>query len=227
MTVLGADGCPGGAWVVAQVGGGAADVAGPACLWLATDTAELLDRARFLGVQAVALDVPIGLPDHGRRDCDLAARSLLGAGRASSVFAAPTRRVLAARTYLEGRSLQPSLSAQTFALMPRIRQVDEELRRRGPTIHSRVVECHPEVVFQRLVGHPLPGKKTAAGALQRIAALTDALGALPRLGPVEAGLDDALDALACAWTALRWAGGTAEVLGGAPDSAGVPMRIVI
>jgi len=181
-----------------------------------------------VGAVAIALDVPIGLPDDGVRACDVAARrSLARGGGASSVFAAPTRRVLSATGYAQARALQPSLSAQSFALVPRIREVDDALRRRGPAVHDRVVECHPEVVFRRLAGFPVIRKKSAAGALQRIGVLTDALGSLPRVGPVGAAIDDALDALACAWTARRWARGEADVLGDEVDGKGVPMRIVV
>jgi predicted RNase H-like nuclease len=222
VIVLGADGAPRGAWVVAELRDGRPprlrEVPGPALLPLADE----------LGADAVALDVPIGLPEDGTRACDVEARrALAGGGRPSSVFAAPSRRVLAAAGYAEARALQPSLSAQAFGLVPRIRDVDAALRERGPQAHRRVVECHPEVTFRQLTGHPLQRKKSAGGALQRIGALTDALGPLPRVGPVGAALDDALDALACAWTALRWAGGEAVVLGDEVDATGAPMRIVV
>ena len=222
MIVLGADGAPGGAWAVAHLADGE-----PPRLWLAPDTEHLLAAADELGAAAVALDVPIGLPEHGVRPCDVAARLALAGGGASSVFAAPTRRVLAAATYADARALQPSLSAQAFGLVPRIREVDTALRARAPQVHDRVVECHPEVVFRRLAGRPLPRKKSAAGVLQRLAALTAALGSVPTDGPVRAAVDDALDALACAWTARRWARAQAEVLGGEVDALGVPMRIVV
>jgi predicted RNase H-like nuclease len=43
------------------------------------------------------------------------------------------------------------------------------------------------------------------------------------------GLDDALDALACAWTAQRWAAGIARTLPDEPprDNRGLPVRIVV
>lgn len=220
--VLGADGCPGGAWVVAAL-----RPAEPPALWTAPHTAALVELAETLEAAALALEVPIGLPEDGVRPCDVQARGRLFRGGAPSVFAAPTRRVLAARTYAAGRELQPSLSAQTFGLVPRIREVDRLLRTRGSSVHTWVVECHPEVAFRQMTGRPMLGKKSAGGALQRIAALTDAVGPLPQVGPVDAALDDALDALACAWTARRWARGEAEVLGGDVDAAGVPMRIVV
>ena len=45
--------------------------------------------------------------------------------------------------------------------------------------------------------------------------------------PPGARLDDALDALAAAWSAQRWAAGTAEVLGEELDDRGRPMRVVV
>ena len=94
-------------------------------------------------------------------------------------------------------------------------------------MHDLVVECHPEVSLRALTGRVLPRKKSAPGALQRLAALQAALGAVPADAPASAALDDALDALACAWTALRWLRGQAEVLGGEVDATGTPMRIVV
>jgi predicted RNase H-like nuclease len=211
--VLGVDGCPGG-WVGALV-------EGTSVAWLL-----LPDAAAVLAVDAAAvgIDMPIGLPAIGPRACDVAARRLLGARR-SSVFQAPVRAVVAASSYAEARGLSVaasgrSLSAQTWNLVPRIRDLDTVL-----TDHARVVEVHPEVVFARLAGE-LPPKKTAAGAAARLAALRTWIPSWPA-PPRPARLDDALDALACAWTAARWLRGEAEVLGDELDETGTPMRIVI
>ncbi len=46
--------------------------------------------------------------------------------------------------------------------------------------------------------------------------------------PVPAAPDGALNALVAAWSARRWAGGAAEVLGGEADpSTGRPMRMIV
>jgi predicted RNase H-like nuclease len=221
--VLGADGSKGGGWAVLMIGG-----EGGLEWHAADDTAALLQLADEHGADAVALDVPIGLPALGAtRACDVLARARLGARR-SSVFAAPPREVLGCASYAEARPLAPSLSAQAFGLVPRIREVDDELRARGADVHRRVVECHPELAFSVLAAGrlPLAAKKSAAGALQRIALLEQALDRdLPLDVPPSAALDDALDAAACALVALRWARAEAEVLGGEVDALGVPMRI--
>ena len=70
---------------------------------------------------------------------------------------------------------------------------------------------------------------TTRGAGQRIAALGRWLDVASALGDLPAGarLDDVLDALAAAWSARRWAAGTAEVLGAELDDRGRPMRVVV
>ena len=224
LLVLGADGCKGGGWAIGMIDG-----EGELSWHAAATTAALLELADEHEADAVALDVPIGLPSLGRtRACDDLTRGRLGVRR-SSVFAAPPREVLRCATYAEARPLAPSLSAQAFGLVPRIREVDDVLRAHGPDAHRRVVECHPELAFAQLAAGrlPLAAKKTAAGALQRIRLLEEALDEdLPLDVPGGASLDDALDAAACALVALRWARGEAEVLGDELDALGTPMRIV-
>ena len=90
LLVVGADGCRGGGWAVAMIDG-----EGALSWHWAADTPALLELADEYDADAVALDVPIGLPALGaRRACDDLARGRLGARR-SSVFAAPPREVLA------------------------------------------------------------------------------------------------------------------------------------
>ncbi len=217
--VWGADGRKGGGWVVASL------VPGDGLRW--HDAPDARSLLALVGDGVLAVDVPIGLPDHGVRAADVEARRRLAGGRASSVFAAPVRGVLAHRTYAEARPAYPSLSAQTFGLVPRIRDVDEALREAGLAVHDHVVECHPEVSLRTLTGVVLPGKKTAAGSLARLDALQGALGPVPTDVPPAAALDDALDALACLWTARRLLRGEAHTLGTETDAYGLPMRIVV
>jgi predicted RNase H-like nuclease len=99
-----------------------------------------------------------------------------------------------------------------------------------PADEARVLEAHPELAFCLMGGGPgLAGKRTTAGAATRLRLLTawrpDVLDVLAR-APQPAGLDDALDALACAWVARRWLRGQACVLGdGSRDRRGLLMRI--
>jgi predicted RNase H-like nuclease len=205
-TVLGADGCPDNGWIVLA--------AGPAGLsWHHVVGAEALRAlADSFGAVAVAVDVPLGLTSAGPRGCDTAARAFLGGRAASSIFPAPARSVLGCHSYAEARQLQPSLSAQAWALVARIRDADAWLAG-----DPRFFECHPETSFRVLTSAVLARKKTAAGALERVAALHGVLGELPTDVPLGARLDDALDAAICAWSALRRADGLARSFGTGPQ----------
>src|SRR5690606_31915637 len=100
----------------------------------------------------LAIDIPIGLTDDGPRPPDVAARALLGP-RASSVFPAPVRATLNANSYEDACDLSfaargKRLSKQSFAILPKIREVDELLRTRSATeFPVPVHEVHPEVSF--------------------------------------------------------------------------------
>lgn len=223
MRVRGVDGCRGG-WLSVDVSAGFAD---PSWRWwpLAETPLTLGSRA---DLAAVAIDVPIGLPDAGSRACDAEARRLLGR-RGVSVFPAPSRLVLAAPSYAEARALLAarggaSMSAQAFGIVRAIAAVDACLTAADD---GRVVECHPEVAFCLMGGGPgLAGKRTAAGAAIR-RDLLRAAGANVSGWPARVPEDDALDALACAWSALRFVRAAHVSLGdGARDARGLPMRIV-
>jgi predicted RNase H-like nuclease len=78
-----------------------------------------------------------------------------------------------------------------------------------------------------LTGEVLPSKRSARGVGLRLRALGHEAAALVD-APPQAGVDDALDALACAVTARRWALGEAEVLGDdSRDERGLRMQIVV
>lgn len=215
--VLGVDGCPGG-WVGALVDGSG-------ITWHSGDFAALL----ALGAGVVAVDIPIGLSTGGeRRRADVEARAELGAQR-SSVFFVPPRSVLEAGSQPEATRLSRAagsvgVSIQTFHILDKVAEVDAHVR-----AGAEVIEVHPEVSFRRMCGRPLPPKSKLAGRLARLEVLRTWLPdvELPSPLPGRARPDDCLDALACAWTAARWARGEAEVLGDETDALGVPMRIVV
>jgi predicted RNase H-like nuclease len=123
------------------------------------------------------------------------------------------------------------MSAQAFGIVAKVRDVDAVLT---PERQARVIEAHPELSFRRLAGvETMPSKKTAAGVAARINALQmwlpdllDALAATPHPVPV----NDALDALACAWTAQRWKCHDPDLVvvgDDVRDERGLLMRIVI
>jgi predicted RNase H-like nuclease len=233
ITVLGVDGRRGG-WAVAAV---TADGAGVRSLAWHTVPGQdaagfraVLQLAERLGATAVGVDCPIGLPADTWRACDLAAKARLG--RASArVFLAPPRAVLAAPDYATARVVARAVlhgrgvSAQAYGIRRVVLAVDEVLAAGPPPCD--VVEVHPELSFAALAGAAgaLPSKRTPAGRDARIAALAAQLRPGLPFDPPDG--DDHLDALAAAWSAWRWAAGRADVLGGAPDERGLPMRILI
>jgi predicted RNase H-like nuclease len=179
---------------------------------------------------ALAIDMPMGLPDDGPRACDLAARRRLGARR-SSVFPTPVRTTLGAPTYAEALARSRAacgrgLSRQAFNLLAKMAEVDAAIR---PDLQDRVVEAHPEMAFARLAGEPCSHpKRTTEGRAERLALLRAAgLGDLSARRLPGAAPDDVLDAAALTLTAARVRDGLAERLGdGARDARGLRMEIV-
>lgn len=253
--VAGADGCRGG-WVVAVLHPPAhrpPEAQPGIAIWRSPDrpdrsperNLELRGWLQVTGVRglgaviddvaagrlaALAVDMPIGLPDAGPRACDLAARRRLGPRRAS-VFPTPVRAALGAPTYAEALARSRAadgrgLSRQAFNLLAKIAELDAVVR---PELQDRVVEAHPEMAFARLAGRPcLDPKRTAAGRVERLALLHRAgLGDLSSLRLPGAAPDDVLDAAALTLTAARVRDGVAERLGdGARDPTGLRMEVV-
>jgi predicted RNase H-like nuclease len=238
MWLAGVDGCASG-WIAAFVrpagDGGAISVFSAFADLLAT-----VQRPTI-----IAVDMPIGLPErtgHGGREAENAVRPLLGA-RQSSVFSVPSRAAIEATSYpaacaaaLASSEPPRKVSKQSFNIGPKIREVDELLRSR-PALAAGVFEVHPELVFWRLNGErPLTEPKKIKGRpyepglslrrrLLQDAGLPAALISAPP--PKGAGLDDLIDALACAAIARRIHAGTARPHPDPPprDAYGLPMAI--
>lgn len=188
-----------------------------------------------MGCCAVAVDMPIGLPERaepGGRSADRAARAMIGPRR-SSVFSPPIRAVLGCNDYSSGLSIMRAssehglgLTKQCWNIVPKIREIDVIVH-----AHHRdsVFECHPEISFTAMAGQPMAHPKvTPDGALERQAILLRA-GITPLITPLRgAKIDDILDAQACMWTAGRIALGEHRSIPVIPefDSTGLPMRIV-
>jgi predicted RNase H-like nuclease len=212
--VAGVDGCRAG-WIVVHEGHAEVHADFAAVL------AALPDDA------VVAVDMPIGLVDEhipGGRDVDRAARLELGRKR-SSVFSAPPRCALGARTLPDARRRGARLTLQTLNLLPRIEDVDAVMT---PELQSRVFEVHPELSFGAMAGGSpvLTPKRSAAGSKERRALLQRAGVCVPER-PTGAAADDLLDACALMWSARRIAGGTASRLPDPPsrDSRGLSMEL--
>ncbi len=197
---------------------------------LIRDLTPVVARLRAGSVAAVAIDMPIGLLDTQPRDCDVAARKVLGPRR-SSVFPAPVRDTLEAADYADAcdRSRQCSgkaLSIQAYNLLPKLRDVDRAVL---PTDQDRLVEAHPECAFARLLGEPLDTtKRTAEGAAVRRSLLE---GWDPTLGElIDTGhglpMIDLLDAAVLVVTARHVVAGTEHRLGQQRDRRGLLAQIV-
>jgi predicted RNase H-like nuclease len=230
--ICGADGCKAG-WVVIFK-----DLDSGNISWHLCRTARELAYGEPIP-QIIALDIPIGLPDRGSRLCDCEARRLLGPGRASSVFPAPIRPVLAATSYDNACQIglqveSKKLSRQAWAILPKIRDVDETLRQ-DVALQTRIREVHPEVCFYFLAEqHRLQhGKKHKAGREERRKLLEPLFNqwlaaVLADRSALTSAEDDILDAFVALWTAERIVSGTSQSIPSVPprDTFGLRMEIV-
>jgi predicted RNase H-like nuclease len=163
---------------------------------------------------ALAVDIPIGIPDGGPRQADVLARQYIQP-RGPSVFPTPIRAALEAASYPEAAAASirvqgKSLSTQAYAIRDKILDVDAYVRSGA----RNVFEGHPEVSFRAMAGHGIEDpKKSFAGMSLRYGLLAEEGINVP-LGIEKslpgAGVDDILDAAAMAWTARRIARGEAE-----------------
>ena len=203
----------------------------------------------------IAVDVPIGLPDHSPPKGRLAeseARSRLG-DRKSSVFRIPSRSAvyasvanepaddrerffkaceIARKTSEDGKAF----AKQGFYILDKVVEVDMFLRSHEAH-RACVYETHPELAFWRLNGNAAlhePKKRKSRiydpGMILRrgqlvAAGLSEEVVNTSRLKG--AGEDDLLDAMACAVIAQRIHRGEAKPFPDPPprDSFGLPMAI--
>jgi predicted RNase H-like nuclease len=204
---------------------------GPSTVELVVDLGDVVARLECGALAAAGIDIPIGLPERGPRRCDLEARRMLGPRR-SSVFPAPLRGVLGARSYgdalararaLSGRGL----SRQVFGIPSKVGEVERLVT---PERQHRLVEVHPEVSFAVLAQGPMAhAKKTPDGRAERLEVLRAMFPDLDdrvRTRLTGAGTDDVLDAFVVAWSARRWLARSHVQLGGEPDGRGLRMEIV-
>ncbi len=155
------------------------------------------------------------------------------------MFPTPVRATLATDSYeaaclASERACGKRLSKQTYAILPKIREIDTVLRR-SQTLLDRVFEVHPELSFCLWNGgQPMTHPKTSGfGFVERFDLATDVFGeavreirdAIPRNMAAD---DDILDALATLWTAKRIHAGEAVTIPSRPDSDEhrLPMRMV-
>lgn len=202
--LIGIDGCRGG-WV------GALDIDG-ALTWRTAPNGDITSLLN--DVDIAAIDIPIGLVDHGWRECDHLAKAALGSA-GSRVFMTPPRSVIelgltAPNDLVQERSRAltgQGVSRQALALSSRILEVDALLP------DARLIEVHPELSFASMAGRVLTSKHTAEGLTERIDALRTWRSDIDELlvhRPERVPMNDCLDALACLWTAARFRDGEAR-----------------
>ena len=105
---------------------------------------------RFQSAALLLIDIPIGLPESGKRKCDIDARKILKQ-RATSVFPAPCRQAIHANSYPEAcrinkKILGVKLSVQTWNISGKIREADDLLLN-NTMARRHMREAHPEVCF--------------------------------------------------------------------------------
>ncbi|MDP2215778.1 MAG: DUF429 domain-containing protein [Methanolobus sp.] len=234
MNVVGVDGCSSGWFAIQLLSEEEFDIG------LYPNISAIWDRYR--DASHILIDTPIGLrEDELGRQCDRDARKKLGQPRGSSVFNAPCRQAAYELSYeraseINRKYTSKGLSKQSFAIAPKIREVDLFLSE-NVEAQSTVLEIHPELCFYMLSGKPMVfSKKTSEGFKERIEVLrniysgTDEIvnQALSKFKGKDVAKDDILDALVAALTAkLGCECGLRSIpLSPEIDSKGLPMRMM-
>lgn len=150
--IAGVDGCPGG-WTVVYAD---TELKNLECC-VKKDFKDVLERP---GLVVVAVDMPIGLSEKGKRGCDGQARSVLG-DRSRSIFSAPATGLFreipreelgkpAAHKRASERNRKltggTGLSIQSWSLAPKIADVRDYLSKHSDKVDV-VHEVHPEISF--------------------------------------------------------------------------------
>jgi predicted RNase H-like nuclease len=217
MTYVGIDGIPGG-WVAVYLEPSRQRF----------NYSGSLERLLSVPFDRAMIDVPIGLPAIGYRECDVAARRLHGPsvflGARWGVWDFASSKAANEHYHAAG---QPGISVQLWGIRDKLQEANTWIT---PLRQETVKECHPEVVFHRLNGGaPLKhSKKTAEGRAARIELLEGAgvtrirewLGQRDRTG---IGRDDLIDACAAAIAARDPAGCLPETPG--LSAQGIRMEI--
>ena len=181
------------------------------------DFSEIIFKEKLIDflstdIKLIIIDMPIGLDKNiqqGGRLVDKEARKKL-LKRKSSIFNAPIRDVLKAKSYDEANTISKSkglgISKQSWNLVPKINELDQILQIK---IRPQIYESHPELCFQTMNDGELKfSKKEKLGIKERRNILT-------KNGFDKKFLDrnlkknknfhsdDFLDACALSWTAKR------------------------
>jgi predicted RNase H-like nuclease len=191
--------------------------------------AATADRLLDVPYQRAMIDIPIGLPMCGYRDCDRAAKHIIG----SSAFLGARCNVWMFQSYEFANAYyrkvgDTCISQQLWHLRSKLREINEAMT---PKKQKRLQETHPELVFWRLNGNQqLPSKKTTEGHSRRIELLKER-----GISRIEEWLaqrrgtgirrDDLIDACACAIAARDKNANTRLPGGNPPMERGIRMEI--
>lgn len=206
------------------------------------DISSLWNKIR--DARVILIDIPIGLRDtaSSERHCDKEARALLAPERKPSIFVSPCRAAVYAATNEQAKRINAqktgrSLSVQTLAIIPKIRQVDQLLTsNKDARLHIR--EIHPELCFWALNDRKSTvfPKKDKRGIEERKEILTSVYPqtrqvfdySLRQYARKDVAEDDILDALVAAVTA-SWEKRGLLTIPEKPeiDSNGLPMEMVL
>ncbi len=193
------------------------------------------------------IDMAIGLPENEEEDKrrpDSAARKVLGK-RHVTVFSVPCRQAVE----IEGENVQGvqkeknknvlkrSLTQQSLAIIPKIRELDRFLDNHAE-YRDTICESHPEVCFARLNGGEvietkkskkkgIDDRKDVLNRFVELDALTEAIGMARKY---QCHKDDIVDAVCLAITARLKVEGKCEVLpdeNSYVDAKGLKMQMVV
>ena len=228
---LGTDGCKGG-WITAVLDHGELRLEKYA------DIGMLIDR--YPQFDEFLIDMAIGLRDSHEqlRPDDLARKELRP--RSSTVFAVPSRSAVYEETEEEQkqsnlRSLGKSLSKQSIAIIPKIRELDLFLSEH-PEYKNRLLESHPELCFARLNGQVLLSKKKESegikereSILRRYLTNTKLPGLYEKARELRCQPDDLADAICLCIAAALKEQGLCETIPEEPekDEKGLYMKLTV
>ena len=210
---IGVDGCKSG-WITAILDEGLR-------LECHKSVKDLIDT--YPEFDAFLIDMVIGLRDSAeqRRPDDLARKELKQRG--STIFPAPSRAAVYKDTYEEQKEanikvLGKSLSKQSSAIIPKIREIDEYLMEH-PEYRNKIDESHPELCFARLKGEVLQSKKKDTdGIEERVGIIARCIPGIQipdineKARELKCNVDDLVDAICLAVTAKLKSLGMCETI---------------
>jgi predicted RNase H-like nuclease len=202
--------------------------------------ADIHVAAKFIDVldarpsyQVITLHAPVGLPEgdeQGGRECDKAARKLLGWPRQAAIVSPPTREELSALTEA-APAPTPARRRRHRTTLEHAAEIDEAI---AAYWQRTVYETNPELSFYELnSSRPLRyGKHSMHGQAERLKLLSARMGGVDRLVekrlPRSVRRSQLIDSLGALWTARRIAGRAINSLPDTPqwDDQGRRMELV-